>query len=245
MSLNTRNVMEFEGHTAYDPEGRRIGTIDDIFVDETTGRPEWLAVRTGLFGTRRSFVPLSGVEAQDDDVVVPWEKDLVKDAPQADRDEYLSPEEEERLYRHYGSLPGGKAGRETRGKGDSRRKGNGDDAMTRSEEELRTHTESRETGRARLRKWVETEHQTITVPVRREKIRLEREPVTDANRDAAMKGPDISEGDHEVVLREERAVVDTEVVPKERVRLAKDVEMDEERVGAEVRKERIELDDDN
>jgi uncharacterized protein (TIGR02271 family) len=242
MSLDTRNVMEFEGHTAYDPEGRRIGTIDDIFVDENTGRPEWLAVRTGLFGTRRSFVPLSGVEAQDDDVVVPWEKDVVKDAPQADRDEYLSPEEEERLYRHYGSSPGGTATRDKRAKGG--RKGNGDDAMTRSEEELRAHTESRETGRARLRKWVETEHETVTVPVRREKIRLEREPVTDANRDAAMRGSDISEGDHEVILREERAVVDTEVVPKERVRLAKDIEMDEERVDADVRKERIALDDD-
>jgi uncharacterized protein (TIGR02271 family) len=241
MSIDTMRITELEGCTAYDPEGHKIGTIDDIFVDEQTGQPEWLAIRTGLFGTRRSFAPLQGVEAQDkDEIVLPWEKDLVKDAPQAERDEYLSPEEEARLYRHYA----GGRGQSTDTKGKKGKARGNDDAMTRSEEQLRAHTESKETGRARLRKWVETEHQTVTVPVRREKVRLEREPITDQNRDAAMSGRDISEGEHEITLSEERVVVDTEVVPKERVRLSKDVEMGEERVGADVRKERIELDDD-
>jgi uncharacterized protein (TIGR02271 family) len=243
MAVDTRRITDLEGRTAYDPEGRRIGTIDDIFVDEQTGRPEWLAIKTGWFGTHRSFAPLKGVEAQDDDVVLPWVKDQVKDAPHADRDEYLSPEEEARLYRHYSSVGMDQKGAAEKRKGGSGR-GSKDEAMTRSEEEMRVRTESKETGKARLRKYVETEHETVTVPVRREKIRLEREPVTDQNRKAAMSGPDISGGEHEVTLHEERAVVDTEVVPKERVRLAKDIEMDEERVGTDVRKERIELDDD-
>jgi uncharacterized protein (TIGR02271 family) len=239
MSLDVRNITDLEGRTAYDPEGHRIGTVDDIFVDESSGRPEWLAIKTGLFGTHRSFAPLRGVATQDDDVVLPWNKDLVKDAPRAERDEYLSPEEEDRLYRHY-------ANRQDEPESGRRKsqKGRGDDAMTRSEEELRARTETQKTGKARLRKWVETEHETVTIPVRKEKVRLEREPITDRNRDAAMSGPDISESEHEMTLHEERPVVDTEVVPKERVRLEKDVEMGEERVGADVRKERIELDDD-
>jgi uncharacterized protein (TIGR02271 family) len=65
--------------------------------------------------------------------------------------------------------------------------------MTRSEEELRVGTETRERGRVRLRKYVTTEEVTLTVPVRREEVRLEREPVTDANLDAATSGPELTD----------------------------------------------------
>ena len=94
-----------------------------------------------------------------------------------------------------------------------------DDAMTRSEEQLRVGTETREAGRARLRKHVVTEHQQVTVPVSHEEVTLEREPITDANRGAAYDGPAISEEEHEVTLHAERPVVDTEAVAVERVRL--------------------------
>ena len=78
-----------------------------------------------------------------------------------------------------------------------------DDAMTRSEEELRVGTERRETGRARLRKYVVTENVQQTVPVQREEVRVEREPITDANRDAAMSGGELTEEEHEVTLHAE------------------------------------------
>jgi uncharacterized protein (TIGR02271 family) len=116
--------------------------------------------------------------------------------------------------------------------------------MTRSEEELRVGTERRETGRARLRKYVETEQVQQTVPVQREEVRIEREPITDANRGDALDGPDISEEEHEVTLHTEEPVVEKRTVPKERVRLDKDVRTDEETVSEEVRKERIEADGD-
>jgi uncharacterized protein (TIGR02271 family) len=116
-------------------------------------------------------------------------------------------------------------------------------AMTRSEEELRVGTARRETGRARLRKWVETEEVTQTVPVTREEVRIEREPITDANRDDALAGPEISEAEHEVVLHEEEPVVEKQTVPKERIRLDKDVQTDDEQVSDEVRRERIDVDD--
>jgi uncharacterized protein (TIGR02271 family) len=119
-----------------------------------------------------------------------------------------------------------------------------DDAMTRSEERLHVGKEQRETGRARLRKYVTTENVTQTVPVSREEVRVEREPITDANRDAAMEGQDITESEHEVTLHAEKPVVDKETVPVERVRLDKDTVTDEASVSDEVRKEKIELDDD-
>ena len=115
--------------------------------------------------------------------------------------------------------------------------------MTRSEEELAVGTQRRETGRARLRKYVVTEEVQQTVPVQREEVRIEREPITDANVDEATSGAEISEEEHEVVLHAEEPVAEKRVVPKERVRLDKDVETEERTVSEEVRKEQIDVDD--
>ena len=91
--------------------------------------------------------------------------------------------------------------------------------MTVSEEELRVGKIAREAGRARLRKWVETERVSQSVPVAHEEVRVEREPITKANVDQATSGPEITEGVHEVPLMEEQAVAAKQTVPKERVRL--------------------------
>jgi uncharacterized protein (TIGR02271 family) len=114
--------------------------------------------------------------------------------------------------------------------------------MTRSEERLRAGTEKVEAGRARLRKYVVTEQQQVNVPVTREEVRVEREPITDANRGAALDGPAISEEEHEVVLTEERPVVSKETVPVERVRLDKETVTDQQEVSDEIRKEQIDVD---
>jgi uncharacterized protein (TIGR02271 family) len=117
-----------------------------------------------------------------------------------------------------------------------------DNAMTRSEERLNVGTRSEEVGRARLRKYVVTENVTETVPVSREEVRVEREPITDANVGNALDGPAISEEEHEVTLHAERPVVEKEAVPVERVRLDKETVTEQERVAADVRKEEIEVD---
>jgi uncharacterized protein (TIGR02271 family) len=115
-----------------------------------------------------------------------------------------------------------------------------DEAMTRSEEELRVGTTHQERARARLKKYVVTEQVQQTVPVQREEVRIEREPITETNVDRAMDGPAISEEEHEVVLHEERPVVEKQAVPKERVRLSKENVTDDVEVSEEVRKEQIE-----
>ena len=248
--MTMTNLSGWRGHDVVDPSGDKIGAIEDIYLDEQTDQPEWLAVRTGLFGRRISFVPIAEAQPTGDAVAVPYTKDQVKDAPNAEPDGLLSEQEEARLYEYYGLpysdaasdtvLPeGGAGGYESTNQTTGR-----DDAMTRSEEELRVGTRQREAGRARLRKWVETEHESTTVPVAREEVRIEREPITDANVDRALQGQDISEGVHEVTLMEEEAVARTETVPKERIRLEKDVQTEERTVSGEVRKERVEAEGD-
>jgi uncharacterized protein (TIGR02271 family) len=115
-----------------------------------------------------------------------------------------------------------------------------DEAMTRSEERLNVGKESVQAGRARLRKYVVTENVTRTVPVSHEEVRVEREPITDANRDAALDGPAITEEEHEVTLNAERPVVEKEAVPVERVRLGTETVTEDAQVSEEVRKEQIE-----
>ena len=85
-----------------------------------------------------------------------------------------------------------------------------------------------------------TEDVTQTVPVRREEVRVEREPITDANRGDATTGGEITSEEHEVVLHEEEVVVDKQAVPKERVRLDTDVITDEQQVSETLQKEQIE-----
>jgi len=259
---NIENLLN-RGGNVIGADGEKIGSIGQLYADDDTGEPTWVTVKTGLFGTHESFVPVEGARAEGDDLVVPYTKDHVKDAPRVDTDGHLEPDEEDRLYAHYerearaysqtrsdtdrdidyagdadlnaGTRAAGAVGHDTSGP-------TTDDAMTRSEERLRVGTEREATGRVRLRKYVTTENVTKTVPVQREEVRLEREPITEANRGAAMSGPDISEEEHEVTLHEERPVVEKETVPVERVRLDKDVVTDDVTVNDEVRKERIETD---
>jgi uncharacterized protein (TIGR02271 family) len=238
----------WQGRTLVDRDGGRIGSIDAIYLDDDTGQPEWALVNTGLFGTKSSFVPLAQATEDHSDVRVPYDKQLVKDAPRIDPDGRLSEAEERRLWRHYGLDYDRTTRRRATGKDAVGRDTSGpttDDAMTRSEEELRVGTAQRERGRVRLRKYVTTEQVQQTVPVQRERVRVEREPITDANRDAATSGPEISEAEHEVILREEEPVVQKRVVPKERVRLDKDTLTDEKRVAEEVRKEQIDVDNED
>lgn len=237
---------DWVGADVVDQEGSKIGSMSGVYMDRGTGKPEWLAVKTGLFGKRDTFIPIEGAGSDGDVLKVPFTKDHVKEAPNVKADDWdLPAEEEQRLYQYYGRKDyqawDDKTDRDMTPKGQS---GKGsDDAMTRSEEELVAGTRSKEAGRVRLRKYVETENVTTTVPVRKEKVRLEREPITDANRDEALSGADISEGEHEVVLNEEEVVTEKRTVPKERVRLDKDVETEHREVSEDVRKERIDVDD--
>lgn len=142
------------------------------------------AIASGLFGRRRSLVPLSEAEAAgEEELRVPFDKEHVLAAPQADPEVELTPDEEEALYRHYGRDYSDR-GAEEEGGGDAEEEGGGDaeeegGGLIRTEEEVDVRPEARPRERVRLKKYVVTEHVTKTVPVRREKIAVEREPVRD------------------------------------------------------------------
>jgi uncharacterized protein (TIGR02271 family) len=292
--IGTETISRVIGQDVYDESGEKIGSASEVYLDDDSGQPEWVTVKTGLFGTKESFVPIRDADLADNGLRVPVSKAKVKDAPKIDTDGHLSPEEEQELYRYYGLGSGN--GTQTNGLADTTRTdtnhsdttrtdtsrsgldtgtesttgmattgmtdrdGDGvrddargavghdtsgpttDNAMTRSEEQLNVGTRTEEVGRARLRKYVVTENVTETVPVSREEVRVEREPITDGNVGDAMDGPAISEEEHEVTLHAERPVVEKEAVPVERVRLDTQTVTDQEQVSEGVRKEQIEVD---
>ncbi|HJX44764.1 MAG TPA: PRC and DUF2382 domain-containing protein, partial [Geodermatophilus sp.] len=232
--IGTDTISRVIGQDVYDSSGDKIGSASEVYLDDETGQPEWATVRTGLFGTKESFVPLRDADLTNDGLRVGVTKAQVKDAPKIDTDGHLSPQEEQELYRYYGlgsgtqtqtqgmtqgttqqttgtagmaagtvgtGMAGDRDGDGVRDDLEGRRGTVGhdtsgpttDSAMTRSEEHLQVGTQRVEAGRARLRKYVVTENVTQTVPVSHEEVRVEREPITEANMGNAMDGPAISE----------------------------------------------------
>ncbi len=269
--ISMEQARTMSGKTMTGSGGEKLGSIDTLYADRDGGEPTFATVNTGMFGSKTSFVPLNEATLSGDTVTVPYDKELVKNAPSIDVDAELDPAEEERLYQHYG-VGGGSTGTQTTattttagtGAAGTGTVGTGtaghdhdnehgtaghdtsgpttDNAMTRSEERLQVGVQQREAGRARLRKFITTETETKTVPVSHEEVRIEREPITDANVGNATDGPALSEEEHEVVLTEQTPLVTKETVPVERVRLDTETVTDEQTVTEEVRKEQIDTD---
>jgi len=294
--ITREQIPQVVGHPVLDAQGKKIGDAKHMYLDDATGDPEWVTVKTGMFGNSETFVPTRAARIVQDHVEVPYEKDQVKGAPNVDVDSggHLSAEEERHLYRYYGletksgagmgtmgtgeaavaggaaGAAGGRAGRgtgeprmdratggaadtgagqasyavsgtgrteRTRSDADTRDLG---EAMTRCEEEIHVRVERQESGTARLRKYVDVEEVEETVPIVHEEVRLEREPITGAR--GTGKVGDINEAERTVTLHEDKAIVETEVVPKERVRMRVEEHTEQKKVRGRVRKERIEAD---
>src|SRR3954471_225642 len=192
--LDIETALDWRGRTVVDRDGDKIGTFDELYLDDDD-RPAWGAVTTGLFGMRQTFVPLSEAQPDGDVLRVPFGKEMVKDAPNVDPDTQLDPEEEALLYRHYGlrgagdeddvdeddvdEAPAPAAATDSDDRERERHDEDGDDdgvEMVRSEEEVSGGRRPRVSGKARLKKYVVTEHVQKVVPVQREEVRVEFEP---------------------------------------------------------------------
>lgn len=234
--------------TVYDKAGEKVGKVEQIYISDRTDQPRWVSVKTGFFGTSHSLVPLAGARHSGDRLDVGVTKSAVKDAPHLDTEGGISAQEDAALLRHYGfteetagwnqygkhAADGGGTAAATTDTGD--RHSEDTDSLVRSEERLNVGTQREEAGRARLRKYVVTEEQTVTVPVSREEVEVVREPITEADAGRATIGEEAAE----VTLRADRVVASKETVPVERVGLEVNEVTDQQNVTDTVRKERIE-----
>lgn len=255
-----KNIRDLFNATAYDKSGDKLGDVKEVFVDDRTGQPTFVEVGHGLFGMSSSLVPMRGHRFEGDKLNLAFDKDRIKDAPELDAEKGLTPEEEQRIYAHYGvdsaaEVENYDAGRQAAAADAGRHAADGevredretarvsdDGSMVRSEERLNVSKDRVATETARLRKYVVTDTETVEVPVSREEVHLEREPISAEEAARLKDAGEIGEETAEVTLHEERVHVDKEAVPVERVRLSKEQVQDTQTVSEEVRKEQFETD---
>ena len=102
MTMSMETAAQWRGADVLDQDGDKVGKVEEIYLDQQTDQPEWALVKTGLFGSKSTFVPLTGANEDGDKLRVPFEKSQIKDAPKIDAEQELSQEEERELYSHYG-----------------------------------------------------------------------------------------------------------------------------------------------
>lgn len=173
--ISENQIASVTGTTVRDNEGNKIGKAGQVYLDDATGRPAWLTVNTGLFGTSENFVPIEGADLSEDVVTVAYTKDRVKDSPKVDADDHLDAAEEQELYRHYGIPSHDTSVQNTDVPNTNIRDADGlatGDATTGSPHRLDGDTERAQAGQGRLRKYVTTQGQTDTASER-----LDEEPM--------------------------------------------------------------------
>ena len=232
--LTAEQARDLRGAPVFGPSGEAIGEVESIYVDRETGRPNWF-----LLGSGR-VVPVSGSSVRDEGIYVPYTADDVAATPEVGTDE-ISPITEEILLSRYG-LGYEDTRTEAFAREESSRppRAQADEAeLVRSEEELQVAKQPVEAGRVRVRKWVETEPVSVDVELQREIARIVREPLNQAVTDV-----EIGEAQIEVALHAEQPIVQKQAVAKERIWIQKDVEVTRQTVTDELRKERVEVEED-
>jgi len=239
----------YAGYEVYDPDGDKIGKVDDLFVDEADNL-EYIGVKMGFLGVSSTLIPWELVEVREaeDGLVVAADDSHVKDGPTFDDDQEITPEFEEQVYSYYGlqrateergAYYGPKTAETTVGRDQSGSDLEDELRVQRTEEELRAGTREREAGQVSVRKRVRTDRERMEVPTRREEVTVERAPVSEGTAIEA----EIGEDEVRVPVTEEEVVVEKRPVAKEEIRIRKDVVEDTEVVEEDVRREEVDIED--
>jgi uncharacterized protein (TIGR02271 family) len=224
-----QDASSWVGQDVVTSDGVALGRVVDVYVDDDTNAPEWLELDVAKEG-RRVYVPISHASATEGGVNLPFSADDVANAPAVGGEGVLSRDDEVALYQHYGVEAPALVNTD-------------DGALVVSEEQLHVTTRPVESGRVRLRKWVDTQPVSAKVAVQREEVHVEREPIAAEEAERLTAASELGEAEIEVVLHEEEIEATTVTVPKERVRLEKTAVTEERQVDAELQVERVEVED--
>ncbi|HEX5479941.1 MAG TPA: PRC and DUF2382 domain-containing protein [Dehalococcoidia bacterium] len=254
LDLSVDKLLEMRGKPVFDREGEKIGSIEDIYIDDETRQPEWLGLGTGFLGMRHAIVPLVDASLREDGIAVPYPKDRVKDAPDSEGDD-ISAEKEAELAQYYSIGTTQAAPTETTGTATPPGErtttmppaeavpppSDAGVTMTRAEEELHVGKKETSAGRVTLHKYVETEPVSEDVELQHETARVERQPVNRPLR----PGEDLGEDETTLRLKREEPVVEKSARTKEEFYVTKESEPTTERVTGEVQKERVDIENDD
>ena len=268
---DVNRIEDLANATAYDVDGDKIGGVQDVYINDTTGQPDFVSVSHGLFGTGDSIVPLRGHSLKDGELHLAFSKDRIKDAPDLDENGHLTNADQEAFYRHYGlesveertTYETGAAGAGAAGAGAAGAAATDADAAGKHHADAAANTDAAPAAAAdgemirseeqlnvdkqrvesgQVRLRKYVVHDTETVEVPVEREEVRVSREPITEADRANFTGDIGEQEASVTLHEERVNVSKESVPVEKVSLDKDVVRDTEQVTEDVAKERIETD---
>jgi uncharacterized protein (TIGR02271 family) len=236
--IDPQSVPHLPGVPVLDVDGDIIGSVERIYIHQHTGAPLWVAIHADDDGASNAFAPLDGARFDDQPgsaLHVGLARGVVEDAPLITSVDTLTADDVHALRTYYSSAPAATTTAPPQA---------GPDLNTvdvvRSEEQLRVSTVPVPKERIRFEKVIVTEEKTVTVTVRREELRIVREPV-EAGTDRTTPGGQEPAADLDLVLHEERIITTTEVVPVERVRVRVTQVTEDLPVTDTVRKERVDL----
>lgn len=250
------------GAIADDREGKPLGTVTAVFVDDVTGRPTWVGLTDGTHAAPDAtdvaiVAPIADARLTDGRLRLAVSADAVHSAPRPGAADRLSPAEEVTLHEHYAGGTGrAGAGDLGTGRTDTQlirtdaagytgtdRAGAGDGTMTRSEERLSIDSVTEPWARAVLRIEEVTEEVMVPVTITRQQARIEYLPLRAGDRTAGAGGTDTRAGRTGgwVTLYSEQPVVTLERTPVERVRLTTSWVSEEMPITDQLRHEEIEL----
>src|SRR3984885_1789491 len=233
----TTQAEELLGAQVTGADGKVVGTVEQVFRDDVDGTPAWARVRSGKTGR---FVPLGSSQVTRDGLSVPYDTQKIMGGPNIDAGQHMSAAQAEDLSRYYGlTVPTQQTqnqGQQIQQPQPSRGNLTDEEWLVRQEERLQVGKEMLETGRIRLHRYVDVEPVEQAVHVFHEEYDIERMPV-----DGAEHTHNFEEGEQEVILHEERAVLRKEIVPVERVRLTARRVDEDKTIRDEIRRERIEI----
>lgn len=223
----TTQAEELLGAQVTGADGKVVGTVEQVFRDDVDGTPAWARVRSGKTGR---FVPLGSSQVTGDGLSVPFDTQKIMGGPNIDAGQHMSAAQADELSRYYGLAIPTQQAQQPSGKLTD------EEWLVRQEERLQVGKEMLETGRVRLHRYVDVEPVEQAVHVYHEEYDIERMPVSGEERTHSFE-----EGEQEIILHEERAVLRKEVVPVERVRLTARRVDEDTTIKDEIRRERIEI----
>ena len=261
MNTTAQAPEQLFGYDVIDSGGNKLGSVDNVWVDDATDELEFIGVKTGMVFGKTHVIPTVDAEADpgNNSIRVPYAEDQIKGAPSFGAHDELSPEQESEVYSYYGldrstapspsGLPeGGTASTGTTRSGTTGSPATGtlesaDDErrIQLAEEELQVGKRQVEAGRARLRKVVHTEHVSEPVELRHEELDIERVPVADGE----VAPGAFQEGEIEIPIMREEPVAAKEARVTGEVRLGKDVKTETRTVEGDVRREDVDIDRDH
>jgi uncharacterized protein (TIGR02271 family) len=257
------------GYDVLDSGGTKIGSVDNVWLDEATRQLEFVGVQTGWLGLGKTHL-IPAADAQVDDasrtIQTTYDEEQIKSAPSYGAQVDLTPDDENRVYSYYGlqrstapsptglasttgtaaasttgetSTASGQAGGYGQDRGDITGQEPEDVRVPLTEEQLTVGKRQVEAGRVRLRKVVRTEQVAVPVELRREEVHVERVPASGTE----VPGDAFQEREIEVPAMREEPVVSKQPQVTGEVRIGKTAETEKRTVGDEVRKEEVEVDE--